>query len=125
MILNTAEISIILPTYTESKNIRGFLDHIKNYFPSNLKLETIIVDDNSPDNTAKIAEDYFHSIKEKSSHTINVIKRKAKDGLSSAILNGIQESSANTIVVMDSDFSHPPNIIPKLVEVIKIGRAHV
>ena len=118
--MSNAEVSIILPTYNESKNIRGILDHIKKSFPSNLKLETIIVDDNSPDNTAKIAEDYFHSIKEKSSHTINVIKRKAKNGLSSAILNGIQESSANTIVVMDSDFSHPPNIIPKLV--IKIEK---
>ena len=117
--MSNAEVSIILPTYNESKNIRGILDHIKKSFPSNLKLETIIVDDNSPDNTAKIAEDYFHSIKEKSSHTINVIKRKAKNGLSSAILNGIQESSANTIVVMDSDFSHPPNIIPKLVDAIK------
>ena len=74
VILNNAEISIILPTYNESKNIRGILDHIKKSFPSNLKLETIIVDDNSPDNTAKIAEDYFHSIKEKSSHSINVIK---------------------------------------------------
>ncbi len=73
--MNSAEISIILPTYNESKNIRGILDHIKKSFPSNLKLETIIVDDNSPDNTAKIAEDYFQSIKEKSSHTINVIKR--------------------------------------------------
>ena len=125
VILNTAEISIILPTYNESKNIRGILDHIKKSFPSNLKLETIVVDDNSPDNTAKIAEDYFHSIKEKSSHSINVIKRKAKNGLSSAILNGIQESSANTIVVMDSDFSHPPNIIPKLIEAIKQTRCDI
>ena len=54
------------------------LEHIKKSFPSNLKLETIVVDDNSPDNTAKIAEDYFHSIKEKSSHTINVITTKGK-----------------------------------------------
>ncbi|MGB0642702.1 MAG: glycosyltransferase [Nitrosopumilus sp.] len=123
--MNNAEISIILPTYNESKNIRGILDHIKKSFPSNLKLETIIVDDNSPDNTAKIAEDYFHSIKEKSSHTINVIKRKAKDGLSSAILNGIQESSANTIVVMDSDFSHPPKIIPKMLESLKKYRSDI
>ena len=123
--MSNAEVSIILPTYNESKNIRGILDHIKKSFPSNLKLETIIVDDNSPDNTAKIAEDYFHSIKEKSSHTINVIKRKAKNGLSSAILNGIQESSANTIVVMDSDFSHPPNIIPKLVDAIKQTRSDI
>ena len=123
--MDPAEISIILPTYNESKNIRGILDHIKKSFPANLKLETIIVDDNSPDNTAKIAEDYFHSIKEKSSHTINVIKRKAKNGLSSAILNGIQESSADTIVVMDSDFSHPPSIIPKLINAIKQTRCDI
>jgi len=66
--LNTAEISIILPTYNESKNIREILDRITKSFPSHLKLETIVVDDNSPDNTAKIAEEYFHSIKEIQSH---------------------------------------------------------
>ncbi len=102
-----------------------FQNTLRKSFPSNLKLETIVVDDNSPDNTAKIAEDYFHSIKEKSSHTINVIKRKAKNGLSSAILNGIQEASANTIVVMDSDFSHPPSIIPKLIDAIKQTRCDI
>jgi len=112
--LHTTEVSIILPTYNESKNIWNILEHIQKSIPRDLKAETIVVDDNSPDNTAKIAEDYFHSIKEKTSHTINVIKRKAKNGLSSAIINGIHESSGNTIVVMDSDFSHPPHIIPKM-----------
>ncbi len=117
--MSTTEISIILPTYNESKNIWSILEHIQKSIPQNLRAETIVIDDNSPDNTAKIAEDYFYSIKEKTSHTINVIKRKAKDGLSSAILNGIQEASGNTIVVMDSDFSHPPHIIPKLLETLK------
>jgi dolichol-phosphate mannosyltransferase len=117
--LHATEISIILPTYNESKNIWSILEHIQKSIPKNLKAETIVIDDNSPDNTAKIAEDYFYSIKEKTSHTINVIKRKAKDGLSSAILNGIQEASGNTIVVMDSDFSHPPHIIPKMLETLK------
>ena len=117
--MQTAEISIIVPTYNESKNIRGILEHIQKSIPRNLKAETIVVDDNSPDHTARIAEDYFYSIKEKSTHTINVIKRKAKEGLSSAILNGIQQSTGNTIVVMDSDFSHPPNIIPKMIETLK------
>jgi len=117
--LHATEVSIILPTYNESKNIWNILEHIQKSIPRDLKAETIVVDDNSPDNTAKIAEDYFHSIKEKTSHTINVIKRKAKNGLSSAILNGIHESSGNTIVVMDSDFSHPPHIIPKMIETLK------
>lgn len=118
-LLQNTEISIIVPTYNESKNIRGILEHIQKSIPKNLMAETIVVDDNSPDHTAKIAEDYFYSIKEKTSHTISVIKRKAKDGLSSAILNGIQQASGNTIIVMDSDFSHPPQIIPKMIETLK------
>jgi len=48
-----------------------------------------------------------------------VIHRKAKNGLSSAILNGIQKAKGETIVVMDSDFSHPPQIIPKMIEALK------
>ena len=123
--MRTAEVSIILPTYNESKNIRGMLDYIQKSIPSGLNVETIVVDDNSPDNTAKIAEDYFSSIREKTTHTINVIKRKAKDGLSSAILNGIQNASGQTIIVMDSDFSHPPQIIPKLIETLKQPRCDI
>ena len=117
--MRATEISIIVPTYNESKNIGGILEHIQKSIPKDILAETIVVDDNSPDKTAKIAEDYFNSIKEKTSHTINVIKRHAKNGLSSAILNGIQEAAGNTIVVIDSDFSHPPHIIPKMIETIK------
>ena len=123
--MNAAEVSIILPTYNESKNILNILEHIQKSVPEELNAETIVVDDNSPDDTAKIAEDYFHSIKEKTNHTINVIKRKAKDGLSSAILSGIKEASGNTIVVMDSDFSHPPHIIPKMIETLRQTRCDI
>lgn len=117
--MQSAEISIIVPTYNESKNIRGILENIQKSIPKGMMAETIVVDDNSPDFTAKIAEDYFSSIKEKTTHTINVIKRKAKDGLSSAILNGIQQATGNMIVVMDSDFSHPPHIIPKMMDMLR------
>ena len=46
-------------------------------------------------------------------------------GLSSAILNGIQNASGQTIIVMDSDFSHPPQIIPKLIETLKQTRCDI
>ena len=92
----------------------AFWNISKNQFLKTSWLKTIVIDDNSPDNTAKIAEDYFSTIKEKTTHTINVVKRKAKDGLSSAILNGIQQASGNTIIVMDSDFSHPPSNNPEV-----------
>ncbi|MGY5148403.1 MAG: glycosyltransferase [Candidatus Nitrosopumilus sp. bin_7KS] len=123
--MQSAEISIIVPTYNESKNIQEILERIQKSIPSNLTAEIIVVDDNSPDLTAKIAEDYFHSIKEKTTHTINVIKRKAKDGLSSAILSGIQQATGSTIVVMDSDFSHPPHIIPKMIDTLRQTRCDI
>ena len=78
-----------------------------------------MVDDNSPDGTGKLVEDYLKNIKKMADSTIEIIHRKAKDGLASAVLKGIQQAKGDTIVVMDCDFSHPPQIIPKLIESIK------
>ena len=58
-------------------------------------------------------------MKQKIGYTIDVIHRKTKSGLSSAVLRGIEHATGDTIVVMDSDFSHPPKIIPRLIEEIK------
>lgn len=113
------QVSIIVPTYNESQNIINVLKSIGKHVPQNFSVETIIVDDNSPDGTGKIVEDYIANLKKITENTISIIHRKAKDGLASAILSGIQNAKADTIVVMDSDFSHPPQIIPKLVSAIK------
>ena len=78
-----------------------------------------MVDDNSPDGTGKIVEDYLKEVKHKVGYTIDIIHRKAKSGLSSAILRGVQDAIGDIIVVMDSDFSHPPKIIPRLIDEIK------
>jgi dolichol-phosphate mannosyltransferase len=120
-----AEVSIIIPTYNESENIKGILHLIKEHLPKNTIVEAIVVDDNSPDGTGKIAEDYFESLKEKTKYTVNVINRKTREGLSSAILNGIQQAKGKIVVVMDSDFSHPPQLIPKLVDVLKQSKTDI
>lgn len=119
MVPNNPQISIILPTYNESQNIVSILKSIHDNIPKGLHTETIVVDDDSPDGTGKIVEDYILSIKKIAENTINIIHRKAKNGLSSAILNGIQNAKGETIVVMDSDFSHPPQILPKIIETFK------
>ncbi len=113
------QVSIIIPTYNESKNIIKILHHIGEILPKNISTQTIVVDDNSPDGTGKIVEDYLKNVKKIADNTIEIIHRKAKDGLGSAILKGIQQAKGDTIVVMDCDFSHPPQIIPKLIESIK------
>jgi dolichol-phosphate mannosyltransferase len=112
------QVSIIVPTYNESQNILAILKSIEQNLPKNKPVETIVVDDNSPDGTGSIVEEYINTVKKATGYTIEVIRRKAKEGLSSAILKGIENSKGQTIVVMDSDRSHPPDIIPKMVDTL-------
>jgi dolichol-phosphate mannosyltransferase len=99
---NKTQVSIIIPTYNESQNILKILRTISKHIPKNISTEAIVVDDNSPDGTGKIVEEYLKDFKKVAGYTINIIHRKAKDGLSSAILNGIQNAKGETIVVMSN-----------------------
>ena len=117
-----AQVSIIIPTYNESENIIQVLKSIVEHLPEDIVTEAIVVDDNSPDGTGKIVDDYINDEQNKIRWSVDIIHRKTKSGLSSAILDGIERSNGETIVVMDSDFSHPPKIIPRLIEEIKISK---
>jgi len=120
-----AQVSIIIPTYNESENIIKVLKSIDEHIPEDIATEALIVDDNSPDGTGKIVENYINGTRNKPGYTIEVIHRKTKSGLSSAILDGIQHSTGETVVIMDSDFSHPPKIIPQLVEEITTSKCDI
>jgi len=116
---NKTQVSIIIPTFNESQNILKILKSIGENLPKNIITQAIVVDDSSPDGTGTIVEDYLKNLKKVATYSIDVIHRKTKSGLSSAILNGIQHAKGDTIVVMDSDFSHPPNMIPKMLDTLK------
>jgi len=122
---NKELVSVIIPTYNESENIIQLLKSIGEHLPKNISVEAIVVDDNSPDGTGRIVDDYINDEQNEIGYTVGIIHRKAKSGLSSAILDGIEHSSGETIVVMDSDFSHPPKIIPRLIEEIKISKCDI
>ena len=119
------QVSIIIPTYNESENIIQVLKSIGEHLPEDIAVEAIVVDDNSPDGTGKIVDDYINDEQNKIEYAADIIHRKTKSGLSSAILDGIEHSSGEIIVVMDSDFSHPPKIIPRLIEEIKISKCDI
>ncbi len=117
--------SIIIPTYNESANIIRLIDEIEKNVPSIERTEIIVVDDNSPDGTGNIVENYIKN-KELSKNRktsknnpaetkIRVIHRKEKNGLIPAIVEGVMESNGKNILIMDADFSHPPEVIPKMV----------
>ena len=114
-----AQVSILLPTYNESQNIVGLLRSVAEHLPRNLRIETIVIDDNSPDGTGRIVDEYIRNARRAANHAIGIIHRRAKEGLGSAILKGIQHSTGSSIIVLDSDFSHPPSLIPKLIEAIR------
>ena len=86
---NGAQVSIIIPTYNESQNIIQILKSIGSNLPKDLRTEAIVVDDNSPDGTGKIVEEYLKDFKKMADYTIDIIHRTAKNGLGSAILKGI------------------------------------
>jgi dolichol-phosphate mannosyltransferase len=109
-------LTVIVPTYNESQNITKILDSLRQYLSSFLETEIIVIDDNSPDGTGKIVEEYAKKDKSTNKHSVKVIHRKTERGLSSAILTGIQSAKGESVVVMDGDFSHPPQTIPKMVE---------
>lgn len=107
-------ITIIIPTYNEKDNLPLLVNSIFNVLNENfLDSELIIVDDNSPDGTGRIAEDLS-----KKYDKINVIHRRGKEGLSSAVMEGFKYAKGEIIGVMDADLSHPPEIIPALVQPI-------
>lgn len=110
-------LSIIIPTYNESENILSLIESIHDNTLPYVSAEVVVVDDNSPDRTGELVDNYIKKSKLQSQRfSIKVIRRKQKDGLISAILDGINSSSNDRILVMDADFSHPPEIIPAMVK---------
>ena len=114
-----AKLSIIVPTYNESQNIVRMLDSIAETLSPYKGSEIIVVDDNSPDGTAEMAKSHAKIISTKKKIRIEIISRNGKLGLSSAIIKGVQYASGDFLVIMDSDFSHPPQVIPSIIQALQ------
>ncbi len=113
------DITLVIPTYNEAGNIPILVDKVFNIF-SNEELDgyIIIVDDNSPDQTWKVAEDLQDKYP-----NLKVLRRLDKRGLSSAVLDGFAMAKTEIVGVIDADLSHPPEKIPELVAPIINGEA--
>jgi dolichol-phosphate mannosyltransferase len=116
-----AKLSIVLPTYNESQNIVKMLDSIAQTLSpyATADAEIIVVDDNSPDGTADIASMHAKNISNNKKLHVEVIRREGKFGLSSAIVAGLQYATGDMLVVMDGDFSHPPQVIPSIIDALQ------
>jgi dolichol-phosphate mannosyltransferase len=107
---------VVLPTYNEAENIGDVLARVRLAVPDALVL---VVDDNSPDGTAALAEHAALAF-----GNIEVIRRPGKAGLGSAYRAGFAWAmlrGAEVLVEMDSDLSHDPASLPALLAAVNHG----
>ena len=111
------KILIFSPTYNESENIIKLLNLIDQL---NLKADILIIDDNSPDGTWKVVQDYS-----KNKKNIHLIIREKKEGLDTAHKIAYEYSVTNNyqyLITMDADLTHDPN---KILEIIYELRTNI
>lgn len=105
-------LSIILPTYNERENIILLIKEILKIASKTVKaLEIIVIDDDSPDNTADKVKSEF-----KNTPQVKLFVRKKDKGLATAIKTGILKAQGKYILVMDTDFNHDPRKILKFLK---------
>jgi dolichol-phosphate mannosyltransferase len=107
---------LILPTYNEAENIGPFVRAVDAVLSSAAPggHRILVVDDSSPDRTGEIADRLAEELE-----AVEVLHRPAKGGLGPAYLAGFEaalEGGAGLVLEMDSDFSHDPEDLPRLLE---------
>jgi dolichol-phosphate mannosyltransferase len=105
-------LSLVVPTYNESVNIRPFLETLRENLDPLLdcRYEVIVVDDDSPDGTfeaaARMAQDYPQ---------LRLMRRIGERGLSTAVIRGWQVSRGAILGTINADFQHPSALFPEMM----------
>lgn len=112
---------VIIPTYNEVENIEAI---IKAVFNLKKEFHILVVDDNSPDGTAKKVQRLQKHYQDK----LFLSVRKEKSGLGTAYIHGFYwalEKEYNYIFEMDADFSHNPKDLEKLYKACHVDGADI
>jgi len=102
---------VLIPTYNEKGNIAVLIPDLRNQFP---ELDILVVDDNSPDGTYEVVEEFS-----KNDDRVHLLLKKRKEGLGKALFAGYKyavENGYRKVVQMDADFSHPLEYIPHILK---------
>ncbi len=113
-------VTIVIPTYNERDTLPVLLRRLGAVAAdAGLEGEAVVVDDASPDGTGEVAARAGAELRDVL--PVIVVNRPGKAGLTSAVLDGVRRGTGGVIVVMDSDLSHPPEVVPRLVEAVAGG----
>ncbi len=109
------KVSVVLPTYNEGGNIVALVQAILQIIPAGYSTEIVVVDDNSPDGTyAKVVETFAADTR------VVPILRTSDRGFAKSIRTGIERATGDKVIVMDTDFTHDPVEIPRLLHVAQV-----
>lgn len=112
---------VIIPTYKEEENIEKMVHTVFSMYPD---YDILIVDDNSPDNTATLAK----QMQKEFSSRLHLIEREGKLGLGTAYIAGFKfalERGYEYVFEMDCDFSHDPKDLKKLYDACSVDGCDV
>jgi dolichol-phosphate mannosyltransferase len=113
--------SLVLPTYNERQNLPGAVTRIAGTLDAlGQSFEIIVVDDDSPDETWRLAEELAaHDSR------IRVLRRRDERGLATAVAAGWRLARGRVLGVMDADLQYPPETLPRLLAALDRYQADV
>lgn len=113
--MQSPELTIVLPTFNEAANLPMMVERIGKALAA-VPHEIIVVDDDSPDGTARVARELGRA-----HHNVRCIRRIGRRGLSGACAEGMMAAAAPVVVVMDADGQHDETILPAMLAKIENG----
>lgn len=122
MTQNAPKTVVVVPTYNERENLPVLVGLLHDLPVENLHV--LVVDDDSPDGTGKVADE----MSEQPGLRVSVLHRTEKKGLGRAYIAGMTralDEGADIVVQMDADLSHPAQVVPVMVQTLREGRADV
>lgn len=103
-------LSVVTPTFNEATHIQEFLKDVSTRLQG-IDFEIVVVDDNSPDGTHRRVVEFAQT----QPRVVPVLRTHEK-GLATAVIEGMRRARGRYVVVMDSDFQHPTERIPALLQ---------
>jgi len=114
------QVSVVIPTLNEAKNIAQTVEKIAQALAKHYQYEIIVADDSSQDQTLEIVDQL------RTQFPVRGLDRKGQPkSLSQSVMAGFFEGKGDVLVVMDADLSHPTESLPQMIDLILSNQADI
>jgi glycosyltransferase involved in cell wall biosynthesis len=119
-LLTQQQLTVVLPVFNESEILNDFLKSLVKQVPQWApNYDIVLIDDGSQDNSAAIAQKWAVD------HPITVLPFVRNFGKEMAITAGLKHAKGDAVIIMDADFQHPIDMIPKFIQAWQSGYHNV